>query len=283
VPRRGLMLTMGVDTQPDRLEARVWTWGRGEESWLVARHILYGDPNIEEGQPGSPWTELTRIRRTLVEHEAGTYMLIEATAIDIQGHNTDAVYKYCREHSRENVLAVRGDKTMGEPVLKRPKLVDVNWRGKTIKHGVKLWNVCVDTAKHLFYGRLKLSAGGAGFIHVPEALRLTDEFEQMCAERLMPTISAGKRVLRWVLPSGKRNEALDCWNYAYAGACYLGIQSYREPSWARREQKYCPPRDLFSTVETSPLAVALPSGASPPIAGAGRGRISLASLKGRGA
>lgn len=283
VPRRGLMLTLGTDTQPDRLEARVWAWGRGEESWLVARHIIYGDPNIEEGQPGSPWTELTRVRRTPVEHEAGTYMLIEATAIDIQGHNTDPVYKYCREHARENVLAVRGDKTIGEPVLKRPKLVDVKWNGKTTKHSVKLWNVCVDTAKHLFYGRLKLSTAGAGYIHVPEALRMTDEFEQMCSERLMPTISAGKRVLRWLLPPGKRNEALDCWNYAYAAACYLGIQAYREPSWLRREQKYCPARDLFSAaVDTSapaPAQGARPAPVPRPSAG---GRISLAALKGRG-
>jgi phage terminase large subunit GpA-like protein len=265
VPRRGLMLTMGTDTQPDRLEARVWAWGRGEESWLIARHIIPGDPNVEEGQPGSPWTELTRIRRTPVEHEGGTHMLIEATSIDTQGHNTDAVYKYCREHSYENVLAVRGDKDIGGPVLKRPKLIDVTWRGSTIKSGLKLWNLCVDTAKHIFYGRLKLSNAGSGYIHVPEAMKLTDEFEQMCSERLMPTISQGRRVMRWVLPSGKRNEALDCWNYAYAAACYLGIQNYREPGWARREQRFCPPQDLFNQpVDTypTPKAAAAPAPAA---------------------
>jgi phage terminase large subunit GpA-like protein len=246
VPRRGLMLTMGVDTQPDRLEARVWAYGRGEESWLVARHIIYGDPNVEEGQPGSPWTELTRIRRTALEHEGGSQMFIEAVGIDTQGHNTDAVYKYCREHARENVLAMRGDKDLGGAVLKRPKAIDVTWRGNTVKHGLKLWNVCVDTAKHIFYGRLKLSSAGAGFIHVPQAMTLTDEFEQMCAERLMPAVVNGKKVMRWINPPGKRNEALDCANYAYAAACYLGIQNYREPGWARRELRFCPPQDLFS-------------------------------------
>lgn len=264
VPRRGLMLTMGVDTQPDRLEARVWAYGRGEESWVVARHIIYGDPNVEEGQPGSPWTELTRIRRTPLEHEGGSQMLIEATGIDTQGHNTDAVYKYCREHSRENVLAMRGDKDLGGPVLKRPKLIDVTWRGNTIKHGLKLWNVCVDTTKHIYYGRLKLSNAGPGFIHVPEALKLTDEFEQMCAERLMPTVSQGKRVLRWVNPQGKRNEGSDCAQYAYAAACYLGIQTYREPGWARREQKYAPPADLFTqTLDTYPSRPTQPPAGTP--------------------
>ncbi|HEY0915641.1 MAG TPA: terminase gpA endonuclease subunit [Solimonas sp.] len=263
VPRRGLMLTMGVDTQPDRLEARLYAYGRGEESWLLARHIVYGDPNVEEGQPGSPWTELTRIRRTPLQHEGGTQMFIEATGIDIQGHNTDAVYKYCREHAHENVLAMRGDKDIGGPILKRPKLIDVTWRGSTIKNGVKLWNVCVDTAKHVFYGRLKLSSAGPGFIHVPEALKHTDEFEQMCAERLMPTISAGKKVMRWINPPGKRNEGLDCAIYAYAAACYLGIQNYREPGWARRELRFCPARDLFTPVDTYPSPQAAQRPAAP--------------------
>jgi phage terminase large subunit GpA-like protein len=257
VPRRGLMLTMGVDTHPDRLEARVWAYGRGEEAWLTARHIIYGDPNIEEGQPGSPWNELTRIWRTPLQHESGSHMLIEATGIDTQGHNTDAVYKYCREHARENVLAMRGDKNIGGPVLRRPTLIDVTWRGQTSPRSLKLWNVCVDTCKHVFYGRLRLTSAGPGYIHVPESLKDTDEFEGMCAERLKPATVNGKKVMRWINPPGKRNEPLDCANYAYAAACYLGIQSYREPGWAKREQRYAPANaDLFAqaSLETSPIA-----------------------------
>lgn len=251
VPRRGLMLTFGVDTHPDRLEGRAWAYGRGEESWLCARHIIYGDPNVEEGQPGSPWTRLTEIRRTPLMHEGGTQMLIEATAIDTQGHNTDAVYKYCRDHSRENVLAVRGDNKLGKPILSRPTMVDVTWKGQTAKSGLKLWNICVDTAKHVFYGRLRMTQAGGGYIHVPQSLRDTDEFEGMCAERLKPAIVNGKKVMRWVNPPGMRNEPLDCANYAYAAACYLGIQAYKEPGWARRENRYAPAKDLFS-VDTYP-------------------------------
>jgi phage terminase large subunit GpA-like protein len=265
VPRRGLMVTQGVDTQPDRLEARMWAYGRGEESWLIARHIIYGDPNIEEGQPGSPWTELTRIRRTPVLHESGTQMLIEATGIDTQGHNTDAVYKYCREHGRENVLAMRGDKNLGGPVLRRPSLIEVTWKGHTVKNGLKLWNVCVDTCKHVFYGRLRLTTAGPGYIHVPEALKDTDEFEQMCSERLKPATVNGKKVMRWINPPGKRNEALDCANYAYAAACYLGIQNYREPGWANRERRYAPAnQDLFaSALDTYPTPTAPPAAPAP--------------------
>jgi phage terminase large subunit GpA-like protein len=62
VPRRGLMLTMGVDTQPDRLEARVWAYGRGEESWLVAGTSSTATRTSKRASLARPWTELTRIR-----------------------------------------------------------------------------------------------------------------------------------------------------------------------------------------------------------------------------
>jgi phage terminase large subunit GpA-like protein len=251
VPRRGLLLTMGVDTQPDRLEARIWAYGRGEESWVLARHIIYGDPNIEEGQPGSPWTELTRIRTTPLQHEAGTQMFIEATGIDTRGHNTDAVYKYCRDHAHANVLAMRGDKNLGGAGAAQAYPHRRHLEGQ--HH--QAWREAVERVRrHLQAHHLRPPAPhqrGPGYIHVPEGLKNTDEFEQMCAERLLPTIVAGKKVMRWINPPGKRNEATDCANYAYAAACWLGMQGFKEPSWAQRERRFAPPQDLFTAVETS--------------------------------
>ena len=240
VPRGGLMLTMGVDTQPDRLEARVWAFGRGEESWLVGRHIIYGDPNLDEGTEGSPWTRLTEIRRTPLLNAIGAQMLIEATGIDTGGHNTHAVYHYCRSHSHANVLALKGASQYGKPVIGKPSQIDVNWRGRTIPRGVKLWSVGTDTVKHLLHGRMRITEVGPGYVHVPESLKTTDEFEQMTAASLKPSVVQGKAVMRWVTAAGKREEGGDAMGYAYAAACWLGIQNYREPSWARREAKYCP-------------------------------------------
>lgn len=246
VPRGGLMLTMGVDTQPDRLEGRVYTFGRGEESWLVERHIIYGDPNLEEGTEGSPWTRLTEIRRTPLMHASGSQMLIEATCVDSGGHNTHAVYAYCRAHAHAKVLAIKGASQYGKPILGKPSQVDVNWRGSSVRAGVKLWPIGTDTAKHLLYGRMRITQVGPGYVHVPKALTSTDEFEQMTAARLMPVVVQGKSSLRWITPAGHREEGGDCMVYAYAAACYLGIQTFRELGWERREQQYQPAADLFS-------------------------------------
>jgi phage terminase large subunit GpA-like protein len=246
VPRGGLMLTMGVDTQPDRLEARVWAFGRGEESWLVARHIIYGDPNLDENTQASPWTRLSEIRRTPIMHAVGSQLLIEATCIDTGGHNTHAVYAYCRDHARSNVLAIKGASTYGKAVLGKPSMIDVTHRGKTQPRSLKLWQIGTDTAKHLLYGRMRVTQVGPGYVHVPKSLQITDEFEQMTASRLMPATVQGRSVLRWITPHGKREEGGDCMVYAYAAACYLGIQTYREPGWARREALYAPREpDLF--------------------------------------
>ncbi|MGE0252948.1 MAG: phage terminase large subunit family protein, partial [Alphaproteobacteria bacterium] len=42
-PQGVLFLTAGIDVQRDRIEASVWGWGRGKESWLVDHRVLEGD------------------------------------------------------------------------------------------------------------------------------------------------------------------------------------------------------------------------------------------------
>lgn len=287
VPRGGLLLAMGVDTQPDRLEARVWAFGRGEESWLVARHIIYGDPNLDEGTEGSPWTRLTEIRRTPVLHIHGAQMVIEATCVDTGGHNTHAVYAYCRNHTHANVLAVKGSSLANRPVIGKPSMIDVSWRGKVMPRSLKLWPIGTDTAKHLLYGRMRVTQVGPGYVHTPKALLTTDEYEQMTAARLMPVTVQGKASMRWLTPAGKREEGGDCMVYAYAAACHLGIQTFREPSWARREAKIAPQaQDLFtvksdpSPQETSATSYKNNSEATSHTPSAvSNGRISLAGLR----
>jgi phage terminase large subunit GpA-like protein len=43
VPAGGLLLVGGADVQKDRIEASIWAFGRGKESWLVEHRVLMGD------------------------------------------------------------------------------------------------------------------------------------------------------------------------------------------------------------------------------------------------
>lgn len=240
VPVGGLLLTMGTDVQGDRLEVRTWAWGRGQESWLVGREIIYGDPALEEGQPGSPWTVLTERRRTPLIHAGGAEMTVSACAIDTGGHHTQQVYAYVRAHQHEGVLAVKGASARGKAILSKPSEVEVTWRGQKIPRGVKLWQIGTDVAKGLIYGRLRQAKPGPGFVHLPKILASTDEFDQMTAERLVTRYVKGHARLEWIKPNGRRNEALDCAVYALAAAVWYGIERITEAQWRRLEARVAP-------------------------------------------
>ena len=48
-----LFLTAGADVQKDRIEVRVWAWGRGLESWLVDHIVIEGGPERAEELGGA--------------------------------------------------------------------------------------------------------------------------------------------------------------------------------------------------------------------------------------
>jgi len=251
LPWGALCVTAGIDVQGDRLEAYAWAWGRAEESWLIDHTVIYGDPAIPEGQPGSPWAALTEWRRLPFKHEAGATVHLTASAVDSGGHHTDMVYRYAKRHATEHVLAVKGSSQPSRPILAKPTQVEVNHRGQRIPGGAQLWLVGTDTAKHLLHGRLQVQQAGPGFVHFSSQLP-GYVFEQITAERIVPRYLKGHIKREWVKPNGKRNEALDCAVYAIAAAWYAGIPRHTEFHWARYESRIRQPDLLVSPLETEP-------------------------------
>jgi phage terminase large subunit GpA-like protein len=49
VPLGGLLLVGAADVQKDRIEASIWAFGRGKESWLVEHRVLMGDTARDSG------------------------------------------------------------------------------------------------------------------------------------------------------------------------------------------------------------------------------------------
>jgi phage terminase large subunit GpA-like protein len=264
VPWGALALCMGADVQGDRLEYRVWGFGRGEESWLVDREVIYGDPALPLGQEGSPWNILRERILTPIKHANGIDMPVMGCAVDSGGHHTRQVYEFARAMQHRNVLAIKGVGGSGRPALGKPTNVDINHRGQAIKRGgVKLWAVGVDTIKALLYGRMRLDKPGPGYVHLTQAVP-AEEFDQLTAERLVTRYVKGHAKLEWVKPPGRRNEALDCFVYAYALAVFLGINRWRAPDWDRlalRSGQSATP-DLFAQPAAAPDPAAAPSSGS---------------------
>jgi phage terminase large subunit GpA-like protein len=239
------VMTAGVDVQGDRIEARLWAWGRGMRAQLVDRAILWGDPALPESEPGSPWAALTDYLRAPVLHASGQPVQLMCTMIDSGGHHTQAVYAYAREHQHAHVFAVKGMSQSGKAILGKPTEQDVSWRGVKLKRGVKLWPIGTDSAKAAIYGGLRLAEPGPGYITLSKRLP-AEEFEQLTAERLVTRYVKGHPKLEWVKPVGRRNEALDCAVYARAAAHWAGIDRWREGDWLKWQHSVEPAPDCFN-------------------------------------
>lgn len=283
VPRGGLLLTMSVDVQHDRLEYQIVAWGRGEESWLVDFDRIYGDPGQQ-----LVWDRLDEVRSRSIRHAGGQQLRIEACAIDSGGHHTHEVYAYCRTRERQRVYAIKGDRDIKAAIKGKARQVDVNLRGRVLKHGVRLWFVGVHVAKNLLANRLKLEQHGPGYVHLPKALP-DDYWEQLTAEQRVRQRTAHGEVERWIkISSSARNEAWDLWVYCLWAAHVLDVPKYRTLQWDRLEllidqrqpDLLAAPRDEASTAAPGePVAVPAPVGDVDSLAAAGRFADLLRSRK----
>lgn len=240
VPQAGLVLVAGVDVQDDRWEVVVWAIGRGEEMWVVDYEVIVGNPadDREWENKLAPYLE-----EMSFQHAGGQVLKIEAAAVDTQGHFTHQAYNFCRTRERRRVFAVRGDPAPSKMVKGKATIQDVNWRGKVLKRGVRLWYVGTDTAKDLLYGRLRVTQPGPGYVHFSEQLPKAF-YDQLTAEARMPVRTARGLDFKWVNPKRARNEVLDCTVYALFCTHALGLHLYTDQQWSRLERALEP--DLFA-------------------------------------
>lgn len=264
--------TLAVDVQGDHLHLGLWAWGRGMRRQLVDRRVFHGDPSKDETDKDSPWAELTEYRRTAIKHVSGAEVPLLATLVDSSnGNHTQAIYAYCRAHQAERVMATKGQSAAGKPIIGKPTLQEVNWRGNKIKRGVKLWPIGTDVAKTEIYGRMRVGEPGPGYVLLSKHMQ-GDAFEQLTSERLVTRYVKGRARLEWVLPNGRRNEDLDCAVYALAGAHWAGCDRWRDADWERHEKRAQPAVQPQAEAKQQPRqpAPALPGGVRVPLASLAR-------------
>ncbi|CAO4138634.1 hypothetical protein DHODJN_00685 [Methylorubrum extorquens] len=70
----------------------------------------------------------------------------------------------------------------------------------------------------------------AGFVHLPRDIP-EDGVRQLTAEELVVSVSRSRTRREWVPIGGRRNEWLDCANYARGLAAMRGWDRWRETHW----------------------------------------------------
>lgn len=254
VPWAGLIITVGVDVQHDRLAVVVRAWGEGEESWLIWAGELYG--NVLEA---AVWDELdsTVVFRSY-RHMSGVHLNVSAVSVDSSdGSTTDAVYKYCRRaNSRfgvQRALPIKGSTNAEAEIFRKPgAALDVDAQHKGAKYGLRPYMVGVSRAKDLILGaeekagriNLRDSDGktgrGPGRIHWYRGLR-GDYFAQLTAEVKAPArdLNGRKKMKKvWQRKAGKPNEFLDCEVYALHAARALRMDTYTSAHWTVLRERF---------------------------------------------
>lgn len=240
VPAGVVLITMGVDTQDDRLEGETLGWGRDGECWSLDYFVLQGDTTTP-----AVWEDLDRKRAQVFEHPYGVKLRVAAVAIDTQGHSTQTVYRYCKGRFDERVYAIRGVGGAGKPIVGKPS---TNNRQRTI-----LYPVGVDPVKGMVMKRLRIAHPDGkppaeweegervpGFCHFPERYE-KGYFEGLTAEKAVPKESKGRQRIEWRKPTGARNEPFDCRVYNHAALELLGVDLNSLADGLERHRRGEPP------------------------------------------
>ncbi len=246
VPPGGLLLVGGADVQKDRIEASVWAFGRGKESWLVEHRVLMGDTARD-----AVWKALAAMLAEQWTHASGAAMPLARFALDT-GFATQEAYAFVRACHDARVMAVKGV-PRGAALIGTPTAIDVSQGGKKLRRGIKVFTVAGGIAKLEFYNNLRKSADvgedgltpvfPAGFVHLP---KIDAEFiQQLCAEQLITRRDRNGFPVREWQKMRERNEALDCYVYARAAASSAGLDRFEERHWRELERQLglAPPPD----------------------------------------
>lgn len=231
IPADVLYLTAGVDTQDDRFEVEVVGWGPEYESWGIKFAALYGDT----GNMQDPvWDNLDAFLSQSFEKPDGSKLKIIVTCMDSGGHRTNQVYKFCKARFNRRIFAIKGSNDSAAAYIQKPT--------KNNREQAYLFTIGVDTGKSWLMDRLKLSEPGPGFCHFPrEDGRGYDEkyFKGLTSEKKVMRYKMGRPYFAWELKDRgehRRNEALDCRNYATAAIEISGLP-LKKPEDGEAKQK----------------------------------------------
>jgi phage terminase large subunit GpA-like protein len=212
VPEKGAVVTAGVDIQDYRVEVEHVVWGRNEESWSIAYHVIDGefsDPKVQ--------AQLDEYLKRTWSRADGRPFEVMATCIDSGGHHTQAVYDFCKARIGRRIWAIKGESARSgkrSPVW--PTVRPSNRNKKSYRPVI----IGVNAAKDTIASRLAKARPGPGYMHFPVD-RDIHYYGQLTAERSVLVTKGGQKYRIWELRPGRANEALDCRVYAYAALCSL--------------------------------------------------------------
>lgn len=226
VPPGCMRITVGVDTQDDRLAVLYLGHGPDRQWWVLDWVELPGDPGRDQ-----VWDSLRELLSSPLRNAFEKNIFPAAIAIDIGGHHADDVKAFVASwQGRSIVMAVKGANRRLHAVLpKRPEKKEFTHRGRVIRSGVEVWEVGTEHAKDRLYNDL---AGDSELPPEQRRAHFSEDLDDAFFDQLTSE-SFNHARNRYELKKGKRNEALDTWVYAWAAAHHplVRIDKMRDQDW----------------------------------------------------
>lgn len=250
MPRRAAVVTMGVDTQKNRLAIGIYAHGRNSEIWLLRYVEIPGDPKITGplsvwGDRNSPESHqcLHNILKVGFPRADGRMERIKMACVDIQG---DAEWRkpaidFCRAHQPQT-LAIVGKKESGNNDY-APM-----WPKNGAKLGQDFYEIGTHSLKDMVATQLSTPRPGPYYFHFP--LGQEEEYYNMLLSEKKQQRPNSNRL--WWEKIRDRNEALDVTAYAIAAKVAMEtISDIRLDEWADRLGI---PTDVLPSEEPMPAA-----------------------------
>jgi phage terminase large subunit GpA-like protein len=216
IPKGAFVLTMGVDTQDNRLEYEIVGWGYNDESWGIQRGYIMGRTDLPE-----VWKGLDHLVDKEWSVEGTTVALkIAITFVDSGGHRTQDVYRECKKREGKRVFPIKGEDGQGKEYC---------YLSKT-KTKQNLFIIGVDSGKEAIQYAAGVKEPGPRYCHWPDdPMRGYDKdyFKGLFSEKPVVHLKNGRSVMVWEKVTNDRNEPLDLRNYARAG--------FRRFNWPMKE------------------------------------------------
>jgi len=273
------LLIASVDVQRGgggRLDCDIWAFGPKRQRAFVERIEVFGPIGDKK-----TWTELDQKLAQTWTSQDGRQMRLARAAVDTgDGENTMEIYTWARRWPGF-AMAVKGRHMLAmAQAIGSPTWQDITINGRTLKRGVRLWNVGTSMLKLELYGNLQLEKPidgeeyPDGFVFLPDGM--SDELiKQLCSEELRMKKTRTGGVKREWHKVRDRNEGLDNAVYARAVAIGLGVDLWTPLQWSkvRGEDKLPkppppsapppPPKPARSPTPAA-AATALPTRPAPP-------------------
>lgn len=246
VPRGVKFLTAACDVQAHRFEIRVFGWGIGLESWIVARYAISSSKRPEGDRYAAldpagfseDWDLLIDelVHKTYpVQDFPDVRMPIHFALCDSGGKDgvTTRAYEFWRRlraagfHKR--LMLLKGDRRINIPQtqLTWPDAKERKDRKAGGRGDVPVWLLNVNLLKDTVANDLARDVVGPGYHHIPDWIP-DDYFDQIVSET--------RTEKGWTDPQSGANEDWDL--HVYNRACCVIIRAHaidwdHPPAWAR--------------------------------------------------